>query len=385
MARILFLERNLCPSNGGVERTTWTVANYLSQQGHKIFFAYIGNGWDGICDDDKFFFDIKTANFEKEKKRFLDYISTSNIDLIINQGMDEKKIVDFFLYLKRMCDVKLILVIHVNPNYYKFRNAQLNFKVRIRKFLKFLITRMDSNRIGFYTLYKLSDRTVLLSRSFFTDFKRNYYLKKESNDKLEAIPNALSFEKQMRGGFQDGKEKIVLIISRFVDFEKNISSALRIWKKIEERGSGDWKLVLGGYGPDEDKYIRLSKELDLKHFEYIGNVIDPAPWYKKSSIFMFTSNIEGFGLTLTEAMQFASVPIAFATYSSIYDIVSDGVSGYLIPPGNEGAYVERLYELMMNEEKRRAFASNALRKTDFFHISVIGRQWEKVIYGVLEG
>ncbi|WP_405336159.1 glycosyltransferase [Fibrobacter sp.] len=385
MARILFLERNLCPNNGGVERTSWTLSNYLSQHGCEIFFAYVENDWAGVCDENKFFFDIKTADFDNEKKRFFNYISALKIDVVINQGLAEKRIVDFFLFLKEKSCVKLILAIHVNPNYYKFRNAQLNVKMRFRKFLKFLITWKDSNRIGYYTLSKLSDKTILLSKSFFADFKKNYYLKKENDEKIEAIPNALSFDKQIEVNFQEKKEKVVLIISRFVDFEKNISSALRIWKKIEERDIGEWKLILGGYGPDEDKYISLSKKLDLKHFEYIGNVIDPIPWYKKSSIFMFTSNIEGFGLTLTEAMQFASVPIAFATYSSIYDIVSDGVNGYLISPGNESEYVERLYELMMNEKKRQVFAKNALRKTDSFHISVIGRQWEKVIYRLLEG
>ena len=39
--------------------------------------------------------------------------------------------------------------------------------------------------------------------------------------------------------------------------------------------------------------------------------------YEKSKIFMMTSNFEGFGMTLTEALQNACVPFVFNTFSSL--------------------------------------------------------------------
>ena len=43
-----------------------------------------------------------------------------------------------------------------------------------------------------------------------------------------------------------------------------------------------------------------------------------------------TSDYEGWGLTLTEAMQYKCVPVVMSTYSSIFDIVEDGKNGCLI-------------------------------------------------------
>lgn len=382
MANILFLELNLNPSQGGVERTTWTLAKYLEKQ-HSIFFCYLQEDWAFIENFKKLHLDITKQSMETILCCLRNFIEKNHIDVIINQGVDNKFIIHILSILKKAYGFKLISAIHVNPNYYRYRNTQLSLKAKVKKHIKQIFTRKDSNRIGYYKLFHLSEKTVLLSESFFTDFLKNYYLQESDRKKLLAIANALSFD-SVPHPFLEKKEKTVLIISRFVDFEKNISAALRIWKIIEESSESEWKLILGGYGPDADLYTKLARELNLKRIEFVGPVSVPQELYAKASLFLFTSNIEGFGLTLTEAMQYGTVPVAFNTYSSINDIIDSNVNGILVPPGEENIMAKELLGLIQDEEKRLRYSENAIKKVRTFSIDIIGPKWAALIRELIE-
>ena len=58
MANILFIELNLCPSQGGVERSSWTISRYLKKCGYTTFFCFLGDDWDGIENDRKQFLNL---------------------------------------------------------------------------------------------------------------------------------------------------------------------------------------------------------------------------------------------------------------------------------------------------------------------------------------
>lgn len=68
------------------------------------------------------------------------------------------------------------------------------------------------------------------------------------------------------------KEKIVLIISRYHEVQKNLCAAMRIWKEIEKRGTKGWQLVMGGYGPDEQMLMDYIKELQIENIKILGKV-----------------------------------------------------------------------------------------------------------------
>lgn len=90
---------------------------------------------------------------------------------------------------------------------------------------------------------------------------------------------------------------------------------------------------------------------------------------------MMTSNFEGFGMTLTEAMQNGCVPMAFDTYTALHDIVTDSVDGMIIPPKDEKKYANNLYELMSSDVRRRQMALDAMKTAQKFSISSIGAKW----------
>ena len=68
-------------------------------------------------------------------------------------------------------------------------------------------------------------------------------------------------------------------------------------------------------------------------------------WYKRLTIYAFTSRNEGFGLTLIEAMSAGAALVATRAGAAEF-VVEDGVTGVLTPPGDAEALAAALEPLM---------------------------------------
>jgi len=68
-------------------------------------------------------------------------------------------------------------------------------------------------------------------------------------------------------------------------------------------------------------------------------------WYRRLTIYAFTSRNEGFGLTLIEAMSVGAALVASRAGAAEL-VVEDGVTGVLTPPGDVDALVRALEPLM---------------------------------------
>ena len=128
--------------------------------------------------------------------------------------------------------------------------------------------------------------------------------------------------------------------------QKKPYRVLYAWQQIQVHLS-DWELLLVGDGPWLDRLKQLSLKLKLKRVQFCG-FQDPMPFYQKASILWMTSNFEGWGLVLTEAMQFGCVPIAFNSFGSISDIIDNNQSGCLVPPFNIRQFVYKTLALIQS-------------------------------------
>jgi mannosyltransferase len=72
---------------------------------------------------------------------------------------------------------------------------------------------------------------------------------------------------------------------------------------------------------------------------------DVQRWYRRLTIYAFTSRNEGFGLTLIEAMSVGAALVASRAGAAEL-VVEDGVTGVLTPPGDVDALVAALEPLM---------------------------------------
>ncbi len=90
--------------------------------------------------------------------------------------------------------------------------------------------------------------------------------------------------------------------------------------------------------------------------------IDELPrWYKRLTIYVFTSRNEGFGLTLIEAMSSGAALVASRAGAAEL-VVEHGVTGVLTPPGDVDALVAALEPLMRDPAAAIAMGERARRR-----------------------
>lgn len=369
---ILYIESSIPPSRGGIQRVSWVISQYLKSKGHDVFFAFFLCDSDEIDSDHKVRYSSKWSS-KKVRQTLVKFIIQNKIDAIICQDQYTKGVFATFRYIKQNNLCKIISCFHLNPGYEKYSVKKFSMKHFIKKIIFKVLKHRNLDIIPLKMMYATVDRLILLSSTFIDDAVKYYGL--PDKNRIMCIPNPLSFPQTIESNKIALKKKQVLIVTRFFEAQKNILSALNIWNRIENQGCNDWELVLGGYGPDEEMIIKKIKTLGLRHCHFVGKVENSIEMYERSQIFMMTSNYEGFGMTLTEALQMGCIPLAFDNFSVLHDIIEDGYNGFIIPSGREDIYAKKLFGLMENEQLREKMIFNAIESSKRFSIERVGEQW----------
>lgn len=89
----------------------------------------------------------------------------------------------------------------------------------------------------------------------------------------------------------------------------------------------------------------------------LGSRINPFPFMKRAKLFLHTSNFEGLPTVFIESMICGTPVVAFNFPTGPREILADGKYGELILMDDEDLFVEKIYELLTNEEKRQHFIS----------------------------
>ena len=371
---ILFVEGSLPAHLGGVERVTSLLAKGFEALGHKCFFAYYLNDDPAISHDIKLKYDLSWTK-EEFCNHFESFTKTHHIELIINQDLYFDSLLYFYKVYKNNGG-RIINCYHMSPDWKSFVKHRYGLRTRLKNHLYKAYYGCGIAEMKCRRMYDIVDKFVLLSDSFIDDFAKVHSIKDKS--KFCSIPNPLSFPEVESPDILNQKEKEVLIVSRLVDVHKNISGALRIWNIVEQNGT-DWTLRIIGDGEDEMMLKEYSNLLGLKKVSFEGKSSNPIGCYKRAQLFMMTSNFEGFGMTLTESLQNACVPIAFDTYSSLHDIIKDGYNGYIINRDNEECFANKIMKLQNDNALRYNLQLNALDSSRKFSIDSIMQQWSKII------
>lgn len=381
------------PLQGGTERITSSVANSLIRNyGWKVFSVFsVSKGAE--MPKTRFTESLRIDN-KHFVERTIDFICRNDIDVIINQSSFDHTRFFREAINKSGKDCKLVFCHHFNPgseeHFVSVRGLKSEFsqRKRLKTLVKlvlypFLKLRHDRTlRKGYRNTLQLSDCVVLLSANFKEDFLR--YAQAKDNGKIRIIHNSLSFDTFFKmDDFGKKKKKQALIVARLDEPPKKISRALKIWKRIERLPSlRDWNLLIVGDGPDRPCYERYVSRHKLKRVSFEG-MQAPQPYYEESSIFMMVSAWEGWGLTLTEAQQFGCVPLAFHSYKSLTDIITDGENGFVIPDDDMDSYIEKMKLLMMDETIRARMAGKAVASSLRFDMKSISKEWHTLLQEVV--
>jgi mannosyltransferase len=127
-------------------------------------------------------------------------------------------------------------------------------------------------------------------------------------------------------------------------------------------------VVIGATTPEQRPFLASLKAKAAAagladRIRFLGElpIAEVPPWYRRISIYAFTSRNEGFGLTLLEAMATGNAVVA-ARAGAAETVIEDGKSGLLVPPDDADALTAALERLMLNPEAARAMGRAARKR-----------------------
>lgn len=147
-------------------------------------------------------------------------------------------------------------------------------------------------------------------------------------------------------------------VARF-NAQKNLTLLLSAAAKLPV--NREWKILLVGDGPERSRLVALGRELGLTlRLIWLGVRDDVEGWLAAMDIFVHTADFEGMPNAVMEAMAMGLPVIASAVDGNL-ELIRDGLSGYLVPPGDVDTFAKRIGELIQNPSLARRFGDQAHR------------------------
>lgn len=121
----------------------------------------------------------------------------------------------------------------------------------------------------------------------------------------------------------------------------------------------DCHLVLAGDGPDRQLLEQRAAELKVAGKVRFAGFIDDIPLFLRAlSVLVIPSLSEGFSFAAAEAMA-AGCPVVASRVGGLPEVVEDGVTGLLVPPGDAPALAAAAGKLLTDESLREKLTERA--------------------------
>ncbi len=212
-------------------------------------------------------------------------------------------------------------------------------------------------RVGFMVraAMRMADCTVFCSESC-----ANYYATLPAK-RRRTIVNAMRFDDRppVRHGRQGGKVAAIGSINR----NKGQDLIVRAFARLNPLDSELW--LYGTTGLSAHGFVRRLKQLVARH-GLAGRVFFPGPTrdvfavLEETALLVHMSWSESFGMALVEAMS-RGVPVIAHDLQGMREVVADGVTGFLIPPGDVAVLAARMGELLAAPDLRNRMGEAGYR------------------------
>lgn len=174
--------------------------------------------------------------------------------------------------------------------------------------------------------------------------------------------------------FSDGKLNI-LFVGR-MEKRKGFKHLLGAYQRVKGELPECRLLVVGPADGALRTYQKVAAQRRLQDVVFVGYIPyeDLPRYYKSADIFCSpATDKESFGLVLLEAMA-AGKPTVASKIMGYADIVSDGIDGLLVRPGDEQALAAALLQLLRDPSRREAMGAMGKLKASGFRWDTVARQ-----------
>jgi glycosyltransferase involved in cell wall biosynthesis len=178
--------------------------------------------------------------------------------------------------------------------------------------------------------------------------------------------NGISFEEDSHLPCEKPDRMRLFCMCRLVG-RKNMHGAIQAVARLIDKGHKLDFRIAGG-GEETARLQALIEDLGMQdHIQLLGRVPDEdvRPLYRSSHVFLHPQiathsgqDMEGFGLTIADAMAFRCVPVAGASGGPL-DFIRSGETGFLVDGENISDIEAALEHLITKPEQREMMASAA--------------------------
>jgi glycosyltransferase involved in cell wall biosynthesis len=192
--------------------------------------------------------------------------------------------------------------------------------------------------------------------------------------RFSASPERLIHAAQLRRelGIEAGRP-VVGFVGRLTR-DKGLPELLRAFHAVSESIPDALLLLVGGYEaadplpPDTRAAIDSGRSVIQVDF-----TADPAPYYLLMDVFVLPTHREGFPNTVLEA-QAAGRPVVTTRATGAVDSVCDGVTGLLVPVGDDAELARAMLKLLQDPELAERMGEKGRERTlQEFHQEIV---WE---------
>ncbi len=185
---------------------------------------------------------------------------------------------------------------------------------------------------------------------------------------VTVVPNLVDvdrFRPQRPAGFRSflarPGESVLIHVSNFRPV-KAVLDVVRVFALVRRRRRV--RLVLVGEGPDLPRAREEVEALGAAgEVSFLGLRPDVAAILPAADVFLLPSLSESFGLAAAEAMA-CGVPVVGSAVGGIPEVVADGETGFLRPPGDVEAMAEATLRLLDDEDLRLRLAAAARARAE---------------------
>lgn len=334
-------KKNICivtPSfaGGGAERVAINLANYYSSKGYNVTLLVFQNRgpYAHQVSGEVNIVSLNTKRVRYGFLKLLKALQTINPDSILSVLRDANimlGLVCFFLPKKHLV----------------FREASTMHAVKQLPFLKRIIylflMRISYNRANCIIANSKGTKEDLMASHVTSDEK----CKVVGNPVLPANYETLANENLSHPWLDNPCVKTILNVARLHKV-KNHAMLIEAFAEARKHVENIRLLILGD-GTERENLILKAKNLGVEDLVQIMEFQEnPYPFYKRADLFVLTSNWEGFGNVIIEAMACGTPVISTDCPGGPREILKDGEYGILIPVGDTKALSMKIVEFFQN-------------------------------------
>lgn len=181
--------------------------------------------------------------------------------------------------------------------------------------------------------------------------------------RISVLPCGVDTTRFRPGGIRADPPHVVCV-ARLVPV-KNLRLLLEACRMLRERGR-EFRCVIVGDGRSRDELVALRDRLQLKR---VVDLVGPAPqrdvlaWWRRAAAAVLTSDSEGLPVSLMEAAA-CGVPALATAVGGTPEVVEDGVTGLLVPPGDATAVASALDRLLQDTRSAACLGAAARRRIE---------------------